>query len=244
MSKGKSKPSDKQLSAEDKDKRCKDLDLPTYQTKGNARIITPAVKQYAKELYMNFYGPTEISKRTGIPLNTIAQYAGHKGDKSWKFEREIFANQVLQEFADHKKPGITKILNYSIQALTRSLESIATRKTPPTVDEALKISKIYDNLDKIVRLDNESPTSIVQKIKPASVVEIKKKIREKMKKDPWYAIDNAEYMELPTPEGDTMRKYKDGRKEIITEGEYEDTTNTINDTTSDSELSGTEGPKQ
>ncbi len=177
---------------------CKDLDIPTYKG-GDGATINKAVKAYAKELFMNYVTIPEIAKRTGIPYRVVTLNAyAHNNQKAacWKQERELFAGEILANFSEAKRPGLTSILTNSIYIIERAMEDLMAPNRKITPDDALKVVKIYDSLDRIMRLDSGSATNIVQQLKPSSVIDIRRKIKEKMEKDPFYQVEDASFKEI------------------------------------------------
>jgi 3-methyladenine DNA glycosylase/8-oxoguanine DNA glycosylase len=69
--------------------------------------------------------------------------------------------------------------------MARSLENLATRHEPPTINEATRAADILKTLDNILRLDEGKPTDIVENTeKPLDDKELKKKLS----KDPFSNI--------------------------------------------------------
>jgi hypothetical protein len=169
---------------------CPGLEKNTYV---NGKIDLD-VKDYAKKLYMEHIPLKRIHDLTGINYNTLSQFA-NQGDNSWRAQREIFCEAIIQNFSESKKAQLTRIMSYTLENLSRALKALADRKEPPTIKEAEGVSRIYDSLDKIMRLDSGTPTDILQRVKPSSVIELSKKIKEQLGTDPW-AETIAEYHEL------------------------------------------------
>lgn len=141
----------------------------------------------AKAMFMEYYNITEIAKKVKLPRTTI----DHHAKKKWELERELNKAELYQALTDSKKFDFTKMTKSAITVMARALEDLATRQRAPNVHEAKKASEILDILDKITRLDDNKPTDIIANEKPATVIEV----REKLRLDPFSDIETIEYKE-------------------------------------------------
>ena len=65
----------------------------------------------------------------------------------------------------------------AVNIMARSLENLATRHEAPSITEATRAADILKTLDNILRLDEGSPTDIVEnQDKPMDDKELKKKL--------------------------------------------------------------------
>lgn len=149
--------------------------------------VDPKLLEQAKERYFNNEPVNKIAKSLGINRNTLQNYV----NQTWKSERRLQAAELFQELASVKKSQFLKMTQSAIVVLTRALEDISNRDTPPTMKEAKDVSAILDSLDKITRLDENKPTEITASEKPITVIELK----EKLKVDPFLEIEDVDYEE-------------------------------------------------
>lgn len=154
--------------------------------------VCPKLLAKAKELYLQYYSYTRIAEVTGLPRTTVAYHASNH----WKVERELEKAELFDHMSSAKKVQFTNITQASIQIMERALLNLASRKQPPTIQEATKASEIMATLDKITRLDDGKPTEITED-KPFSVIEI----QQKLIKDPFYsAPEEIEFKETTKEE--------------------------------------------
>jgi hypothetical protein len=77
----------------------------------------------------------------------------------------------------------------AVNIMARSLQTLATRHEPPSINEATRAADILKTLDNILRLDEGKPTDIVEnQDKPLDDAELK----EKLSKDPFANIQKEE----------------------------------------------------
>jgi len=141
----------------------------------------------AKLLFMKYLSVTEIARQVELPRTTI----NHHVKKHWEHERALAKAELFNALADSKKVDFSRMTQSAIKVMARSLEELANRDRSPNVHEAKKAGEILDILDRITRLDDSSPTEIIANEKPATIIEV----REKLKLDPFSDIEEIEYKE-------------------------------------------------
>ena len=140
----------------------------------------------AKELYMVFKPMTDIAKDLNIPYKTLVWHSA-----KWKDERNLLRNELLLELTENKKTVLTSLVGNSLECVDRAILDLRNRKSPPTIKEARMLTHIVSEIDKILRLDDGEPTDIIAEHKPATVIEL----RDKLKRDPFY-IEDANFREI------------------------------------------------
>jgi hypothetical protein len=140
----------------------------------------------AKELYMSFLPVIEISKKVPIPYKTLIYHA-----KKWKEERRLLTNELLKELTENKKTILSSLVGNSLECVDRAILELKNRFNPPTIKEARMLTHIVSEIDKILRLDEGTPTDIIAEHRPSTVIEL----REQLKKDPFY-IEDAKFKEI------------------------------------------------
>jgi len=99
----------------------------------------------AKSMYMDNIPIVEISKEMNIPRPTIQYYV----KKSWQRERDLFNSRLIKATHNGTLDDLIDIATNSRKVIRRALATLATRKTPPTVQEAVQVSKIHKDLHEI-----------------------------------------------------------------------------------------------
>lgn len=141
----------------------------------------------AKKLYMDYTPLSQIEIATGIPKSSFRYHI----EKYWRAEREYKKAELFEALTDAKKAEFTSITQTTIKILKKSLEALANRPNPPTMQEAAKAADIMNVLDKITRLDKGDPTDIISnEEKVIEIVDLKKKLAQ----DP-FDIPEVEYKE-------------------------------------------------
>jgi len=100
-------------------------------------------------------------------------------------------NELLRELTENKSAILSSLVGNSLECLDRAIADLKHRGTPPTIKEARWIANIVTELDKIVRLDEGTPTDIIAEHKPSTIIELK----DKLKRDPFY-VEDANYREI------------------------------------------------
>lgn len=145
--------------------------------------------ELAKSMYLEHYSVSEISKRLNVPRTSVSYHA----NRYWKEEKDLLKAELFAQFTENKRMHFTRMKESSITIISRALSELAQRNVPPTVVEAKKATEILESLDKITRLDDNSPTEIVEE-RPISVINLQKKINL----DPFSQteIADADYEEI------------------------------------------------
>ena len=163
----------------------------------------------AKELFMSYKTLKEIAEALDMPYKTVQFHSA-----KWKKDRDLMKNELLRELTENKKTVLTSLVGNSLECVDRAIADLKNRKNPPSIKEARMLTHIISEIDKILRLDEGEPTDIIAEHKPATVIEL----REKLKRDPFY-VEDADFREIA----------------------YETTTDPTNPTSSDGDSRGTSG---
>lgn len=143
---------------------------------------------FAKKEYMRYRTVSEIAREMGVNRTTVQ----HHVNESWKSERTLRRNELAAEFSESK----AAIMNHTFSSSFKGVKSWVDKVTDPSYDmkphEAKTLLSIIEGMDKIMRLDQGSPTDIISETKPISVVEIREKI---LKADP-FQIEDANFKEI------------------------------------------------
>jgi len=136
-----------------------------------------------KRMYMEYKSISAIAREFDVQRSTINWHINSNG---WKAERKLSENEIFAAFDDGKKVDFVKMTQSATMIMARSLEELATRHEPPTINEATRAADILKTLDNILRLDEGKPTDIVENSdKPMDDKELKKKL----KADPFSNIE-------------------------------------------------------
>ena len=136
--------------------------------------LNKAQLELIKKMFMDYKNPTEIAKEFSVARNTITW---HINSNAWAAERKLSESEVFSSFDDSKKVDFVKMTQAATQIMARSLNELATRHEPPTINEATRAADILKTLDNILRLDEGKPTDIIESTdKPLSESEIKKRL--------------------------------------------------------------------
>ena len=147
------------------------------------KVYTEDQLESARSLYMEFKSPREISKITGIKYRTILYHA----KTNWVGDRDVLRHEILKEISENKKAILSSLTSNSLECVDRAIATLRRRETPPTIAEARMLTNIISEIDKILRLDDGNPTDIIAEHKPATIIEL----RDKLKKDPFYIEDTS-----------------------------------------------------
>ena len=146
------------------------------------------VKQLAtiKGLYFKYTSISAIAREFKVQRSSITWHINQNG---WKEERKLNENEIFSAFDDGKKVDFVNMTNSATQIMSRSLENLATRAEPPTINEAVRAADILKTLDNILRLDERKPTDIVENSeKPLT----SKELKEKLKADPFAEMEDED----------------------------------------------------
>jgi hypothetical protein len=156
---------------------------------GTPTKYTPEQIALAKKMYMQYRSHKDIMSATGIGRQSLTHHIG----TSWKNERELMKREVFDALAEGKRAAIAQITSDAIYSLQRFFREIASGESPLDARSAEKVSNILTNIDKIMRLDDGSPTEIVETINPATMKELKETLKEV---DPFIEVEDADYREV------------------------------------------------
>lgn len=126
----------------------------------------------AKKMYMDFIPVTEISRTLDVPRTALMHYV----TQYWKEERELKGAELFQELSETKAANFARMLKSSEKIVQNYLKSIENKDkvSPQEVKVAMQV---ITELDKITRLDKDSPTEIISnQDKVISSEEILKKL--------------------------------------------------------------------
>lgn len=138
----------------------------------------------AKSLYLKYEPISAIEKTTGIGRSAIMYHI-----PKWREIRDLAKSEVIDALSDGKKMLISSISKNGLEILAKSLAHLAASDRNLSVKEMRGVSDIIDSLDKIIKLDEGSPTEILAEVKPSTTFEI----RKLLKSDP-FLIEEAEVL--------------------------------------------------
>ena len=139
-----------------------------------------------KQMYMEYKSISSIARAFNVVRSTVSWHINSNG---WQAERKLNESEVFSSFSDSKKVDFVKMTQSATQIMARSLEELATRREPPTINEATRAADILKTLDNILRLDDGKPTDIVENTdKPIDGKELKKRL----KVDPFTDIEEED----------------------------------------------------
>jgi hypothetical protein len=110
----------------------------------------------ARELYMDFVPVSEISRKLGIKRANLQYYVADR----WKEERKIKGTELFQELSEAKAHNFARMLRSCDKIVQKYLTGLENRDEV-TPQEAKVAMQVITELDKITRLDKESPTEII-----------------------------------------------------------------------------------
>jgi len=146
----------------------------TTKKKSQARKLTGKQIAVMREMYMKYTPLSEIANTFNVVRSTVNWHINSNG---WQGERKLAENEIFNSFTDAKKTDFVKMTQAAVEIMSRSLGHLATRHEPPSINEATRASDILKTLDNILRLDEGTPTDIVEnQDKPLTNKELKKKI--------------------------------------------------------------------
>lgn len=132
----------------------------------------------AFEAYLDYVPINIISKSYSIPTADLITYinSGRESERSWRSIREDHEQQSHREYFATRSSRLNELVNFSIVGIKRALNRTLSRQKV-SLKDAKTISEILGTLDKIIRLDERSPTEIIKVDKPASLEEVREFIR-------------------------------------------------------------------
>ena len=140
----------------------------------------------AKKMFLDFRPLRVIAEECKINYRTLLYHS-----KKWERERDMLRNEILRELGDNKKTILIDLTGNALDLINRAVKDLKERQKPPTMHEARLLTNVISEIDKIIRLDDGSPTDIIAEQKPSTVIELK----AKLKKDPFY-IEDADFREI------------------------------------------------
>ena len=154
-----------------------------------SRGISELKLKKAKEMFMNFEQVSKIARELKISRSSLDHHV--KKPDGWELERNLRSAELFEQLNSSKKQDFTRMTQATIDILSKSLVNLSKRDRPPTMQEATAAAKILETLDRITRLDDGNPTDIIANEKPATVIEIQKKL----KVDPFHKPKEIEHVE-------------------------------------------------
>jgi hypothetical protein len=121
--------------------------------------------------YLSYETVSSISDRYDIPRTSLDYHVKQR----WYQERELLRSELFANYAAGKQAEFVGLSNSSLSILRKGFEALADREDPPSVREMGQVAKIFETLDKIMKLDAGDPTSITAE-KPLSIKEIKQEL--------------------------------------------------------------------
>ena len=158
----------------------------------------------AKELFMAFKAMKDISERCSIPYRTLLYHS-----KKWEEERDMLRKVILKDLAENKKALLVSLTGNSLDCIDRAIRTLKERSKPPTIQEARNLTNIVAEIDRILRLDDGEPTDIISQHKPATIIELK----QKLKADPFY-IEDADFREIKDEKTDSITNDVDDKSKL------------------------------
>lgn len=155
--------------------------------------ITEKQLEEAKALFMAFTPVVHIAEKLDVNRSTLNN---HLRKQKWREERDTFSNELISEIAANKKTQLTKISGLTANVLIKSLEALNKAKKPLTLREARDAAALFETLDKILKLDEGRPTDIIATEKPATIIEIQRRLNN----DPLQNIEYTEFEESDNEE--------------------------------------------
>jgi hypothetical protein len=126
----------------------------------------------AKKDYMNYVPVAEIARKLNHKRETVQYHVNEK----WRSERTLRKNTLSAEFADAKGALMNHTFSSSFKGIKAWVDTVTQPGYPMKPHEAKTLMSIIESMDKIMRLDQGSPTDIISETRPVSVVEIRKQI--------------------------------------------------------------------
>jgi len=127
-----------------------------------------------RQLYFEYKSISEIARAFDVARATITWHINSNG---WTAARKLAESEVFSSFDDAKKVDFIKMTQSAVTIMSRSLQHLATRADAPSINEATRAADILKTLDNILRLDDGTPTDIIENTeKPLDDKELKKKL--------------------------------------------------------------------
>jgi hypothetical protein len=123
--------------------------------------VNPAIAEKAsKELYFQFIHPKEIVRLTGVPMNALKTWIFD----SWKNERDEIIDSDLSRVKSTVKSyslKLNQICRDSLDILADNIRYLKHEEAKLSLDEMRTLSAILGDIDKLARLEDGKPTSII-----------------------------------------------------------------------------------
>jgi hypothetical protein len=134
--------------------------------------LPATTQQLIRNDYLSYKTISEISAKYDIPRTSLDYHV----KKNWFQERELLRSELFASFAAGKQTEFVSLSSKSLTILEKGLGFLANRTEPPSVKEMGQVAKIFESLDKIMRLEAGDPTSITIE-KPLSIKDIKAQLK-------------------------------------------------------------------
>jgi len=118
-----------------------------------------AMRVKAKELFFRYYPLSEIARLLEVKESRVYTWS-HKGE--WLKERSAKNEDIIAQYVAGKGEKMVQISNLSLSLIARSLNELAKRTNPPSLNEAKAIADIFCGLDKIIKLDAGQATERIE----------------------------------------------------------------------------------
>jgi hypothetical protein len=149
--------------------------------------IPVAVLDEAKRMFMEYVPLSVIATQLGVARTSLSYHA----TTYWNLERELAKSEMFAAFASQKKVTMTRLSEAALKILVRAMENSADSDNAPTLKEGQQTAMILESIDKILRLDEGTPTDITES-RPTTTIELKRRLLL----DPFAEIQDVEVKEL------------------------------------------------
>lgn len=163
-----------------------------------------ATLQDAKNLYMRFVPLSKIVGLTEISQKILKQYIrGINGEPGWEEERKEVSQEISLLVRETTIANLKKASHLGLGLIERALEAVASKhraeETEPTLDEAIKITKIFEALFRSrVTEEKNRPPGEDSPFNPQKLIET-------LTNDPYIKAAFVEKSDGPPPEGDAHK---------------------------------------
>ena len=156
---------------------------------GNLAPVSQTIKKAVRSAYMDGRNPVEIEKETGISANTIYAWIRREG---WKDERMALKLQNEADGQVIRSKQTNHIIHQGYEILMDLVDSY--KKTPPTLDEGLKLLKLMEGTNKIYRINEGRPTEMKgeHRIVENRDVSSESEVRDVINADPFTELEDDE----------------------------------------------------
>lgn len=148
--------------------------------------LPATTQQCIRADFLSYMPVSKIAEKYDLPRTSLDYHVR----KHWLEEREMLRSELFASYAAGKQTEFVGLSGSSLTILKKGLEFLADRTEPPSVKEMGQVAKIFETLDKIMKLDAGDPTSITAE-KPMNIKEIKAALKSA---DP-FAQEEAEVVE-------------------------------------------------